>query len=109
MEFRAFRDRLVAIDGLLSEGGIEAAFVQAAAAEHVPALAGAGAKAWARFAQASALALRCNVARVLTGLSFREFAVRTAESSLLQWFLRLGEVDRVKARPKARWSASASG
>lgn len=101
MEFREFRDQLVVIDGMLQEGGIEAAFVQAAAAEHATALAGAGAKGWARFAQTSALALRCNVARVLTGLSYREFAVRAAESGLLQWFLRLGEVDRVKAPAKS--------
>jgi hypothetical protein len=101
VEFREFRDQLVAIDGMLHEGGIEAAFVQAAAAEHAPALAAAGAKAWARFAQTSALALRCNVARVLTGLSYREFAVRAAESGLLQWFLRLGEVDRVKVPAKS--------
>ena len=101
VEFREFRDQLVTIDGMLHEGGIEAAFVRAAAAEHAPVLAQAGAKAWARFAQTSALALRCNVARVLTGLSYREFAVRTAESGLLQWFLRLGEVDRVKAPAKS--------
>lgn len=101
MEFREFRDQLVTIDGMLHEGGIEAAFVRAAAAEHATALAGAGAKARSRFARSPALALRCNVARVLTGLSYREFAGRAAESGLLQWFLRLGEVDRVKAPAKS--------
>lgn len=101
VEFREFRDQLVTIDRMLNEGGIESAFVQSAAAEHALTLAGAGAKAGRRFARTSALALRCNVARVLTGLSFREFAVRVAESSLLQWFLHLGEVDRVKAPGKS--------
>ncbi len=101
VEFREFRDQLVTIDALLAEGGLEAAFVQAAAAEHAALLSGASAKAGARFAQTSALALRCNVARVLTGLSYREFAVRAAESSLLQWFLRLSEVDHVKAPAKS--------
>ncbi len=47
------------------------------------------------------LALRCNVARALTGLSFRDFAIRAAESSLLQWFLRIQEVDRVKVPAKS--------
>jgi hypothetical protein len=91
VEFREFRDQLVAIDGLLHEGGIEAAFVQAAALEHAATLAEADAKAWSGFARTSALARRCNVARVLTGLSYREFAVRAAESGLLQWFSRKNE------------------
>lgn len=88
------------IDRFLNEGGLESAFVQAAAAEHAVAMAAANAKAWQRFARTTALALRCHVARVLTGLSYRDFAVRVAESSLLQWFLRIGEVDRVKAPGK---------
>jgi hypothetical protein len=101
VEFREYRDRLVQIDALLLEGGIEAGFVQVAAAEHATALAGASAKTCERFARTSVLALRCNVARVLTGLSHREFAVRCAESALLQWFLRIGEVERVKAPGKS--------
>lgn len=101
VEFRAFRDQLVQIDCFLNEGGLESAFVQSAAVEHAAALVGANAKVWQRFVRTTALALRCNVARVLTGLSYRDFAVRTAESSLLQWFLRIGEVDRVKAPGKS--------
>ena len=31
-------------------------------------------------------ALRCNIARNLTGLSFRKFSIRLADSVLLQWF-----------------------
>ncbi|MGH7959339.1 MAG: hypothetical protein ACREH8_20345 [Opitutaceae bacterium] len=38
---------------------------------------------------------------MLTGLSFRDFAVRAADSSLLQWFLRIGEVDYVQAPAKS--------
>jgi len=45
--------------------------------------------------------LRCNLASFVTGLSFREFSIRVAESSLLQWFLHHGEVDRVKAPSKS--------
>lgn len=101
VEFREFRDQLIQIDRFLNEGGIESAFIQAAATEHATALVGASAKAGAQFARTSALALRCNLARFVTGLSFREFAVRAAESNLLQWFLRLGEVDRVRAPGKS--------
>ena len=101
VEFREFRDQLIQIDTFLNAGGIESAFIQVAAAEHATGLAGASAKACAQFARTSALALRCNLARLVTGLSFREFAVRAAESHLLQWFLRLGEVDRVRAPGKS--------
>jgi len=54
-----------------------------------------------RFAQASSLALRCNIARKLTGLGYREFSVRCAESSLLQWFLRINKVDNIKTPAKS--------
>src|SRR5207247_972644 len=72
-----------------------------ARAENASAWEGASAKELQRFVHTSALALRCNVARKLTGLAFRQFAVRAAESALLQWFLRIGEVDRVKAPSKS--------
>ena len=86
---------------MLDEGGVEKTFVQVALAEHASVLAGASATVRARFARTSALALRCTVARLLTGLDFRGFAIRTAESSLLQWFLRISEVDRVKVPSKS--------
>ncbi len=47
------------------------------------------------------LALRSNIARTLTGLDHREFATRLADSSLLQWFLRVGEMDSIKAFSKS--------
>jgi IS5 family transposase len=101
IEFREYSAVLVAIDGLLLEGGIEAAFVGLAAQEHAAALVAASAKVCATFARTSALALRCNIAREITGLAYREFAIRVADSSLLQWFLRIGEIDRVKAPSKS--------
>jgi len=114
VEFREYSALLVTIDGLLLAGGLESAFVRLAAAEHAAELAGASAKACASFARTSALALRCNLAREITGLAYREFAIRVAESSLLQWFLRIGEVDRVKAPGKStlerfnQWVSAAS-
>lgn len=101
MEFREYRDQFVQIDTCLLEGGIESAFLQAAAAEHAAELAGASPAACERFARTTVLALRCNLARVLTGLTYRDFAVRCAESTLLQWFLRVGEVERVKVPSKS--------
>jgi hypothetical protein len=101
MEFREYRVQLETIDRMLVEGGVEAAFIQQALTENTVAWKDASAKQLRRFAQQSVLALRCNVARVLTGLSFRDFAVRAAESSLLQWFLRIAEVDRIKVPAKS--------
>lgn len=101
MEFREFRDQLVTIDQMLVEGGIERAFLQLAQAENASAWEGASAKELQRFARTSALALRCNVARKLTGLAFRDFAVRAAESSVLQWFLRTAELDMVRTPSKS--------
>jgi hypothetical protein len=112
VEFRDYRDRLVTIDRMLLEGGVEAAFLQAAVAENSARWATASASQLQRFARQSVLALRCNVARVLTGMDFRKFAVRAAESSLLQWFLRISEVDRVRVPSKSaleRYSKWVSG
>jgi len=105
VEFREFRDQLVTIDRMVVAGGVESAFIQQALAEsqaeNPAAWEAAGAKELQRFARQSVLALRCNVARLITGLSFREFAIRAAESSLLQWFLRIEEVDMIRVPGKS--------
>jgi hypothetical protein len=46
-------------------------------------------------------ALRCNVARSLTGDSFRDFGCRLSESALLQWFCRLDRIDTVRIPSKS--------
>jgi hypothetical protein len=101
VDFHDYCDRLVTIDRMLLEGDVEATFIQAAVAENAAEWAAASAAQLQRFAQQSALALRCNVARLLTGLSFREFAVRAAESSVLQWFLRISTVEAVTVPSKS--------
>ena len=53
-----------------------------------------------RFQQHSIRALRCTVARTLLGESFRDFAARLADSPLLQWFCRVGQLDRVRVPAK---------
>jgi hypothetical protein len=101
VEFREYREQFETIDRMLVAGGVEAAFIQLARAENAAEWEAASAKQLRRFAQQSVLALRCNVARVLTGQSFRDFAVRAAESSVLQWFLRIAKVDMVKVPAKS--------
>jgi len=101
VDFHNYCDQLVTIDQMLLAGDVEAAFIQAAVAQNSAEWAAASAAQRQSFARQSALALRCNVARLLTGQSFRDFAVRIAESNVLQWFLRVGEVDRVKVPSKS--------
>ena len=47
------------------------------------------------------LALRSNVARMITGMAHRDFCIRLADSPLLQWFLQIGRVDGVTAFAKS--------
>src|SRR5437879_2936122 len=54
-----------------------------------------------RFQEHSIRALRCTIARTLLGGSFRDFAARLADSPLLQWFCRVGQLDRVKVPAKS--------
>ena len=46
-------------------------------------------------------ALRCNVARTLTGESLRDFGCRLAESGLLQWFCKLDRLGMVRIPGKS--------
>ena len=45
--------------------------------------------------------LRCNVARHLVGLSFRDFSIRLADSELLQWFCSINIFGQRKAASKS--------
>ena len=55
-----------------------------------------------RFQKHSIRALRCAIARILLGGSFRHFAALLADSPLLQCFCRVGQLDRVQRY--ATWS-----
>src|ERR1700749_1945816 len=54
-----------------------------------------------RFQEHSVQALRCSIARTLLVGSVRDFAARLADSPLLQWFCRVGQLDRVKVPAKS--------
>ncbi len=47
-------------------------------------------------------ALRCMIVKNLTGLGFRELSVRLAESTLLQWFCNLENLDVIKVPSKSQ-------
>ena len=101
LDYRELRALFIRIDGILSASGLERDFLNLALADRKIDTAATSAKRLARFARFSLLALRANIARILTGLAHRDFCVRLADSALLQWFLHVGQVDSVKTFSKS--------
>ena len=104
-DYREFRDQLSQIDKLLRGSGVEKALIDSAMAR-----CQRGAKQeGVRITQAKRqrhwkqlhYAFRCNVARQLTGESFRMFSIRLADSSLLQWFTGISAFEHRKAASKS--------
>ena len=97
VDYREFTWRLVEVDRLLLETGIENCFVEKALSRWE--MAGRaraedggrkyrepGGKKLARMQKIFRLALRCTIARVLTEKEYRPFSMRLPDSTLLQWF-----------------------
>lgn len=80
-DYEQFRDQLDQIDQLLIHSGLEVDLVQTALDSwqqaHHP---GASAKRRARVQRYLFCALRCSIARHLSGEAFRPFAIRLADS-----------------------------
>ena len=45
--------------------------------------------------------IRCSILKVLSGLDYREFSIRLAESELYQWFARYNRVGKIKTPSKS--------
>ena len=111
VEFREWKRQLERINEVLSLGGVEETFQRlslarrskdercAAEREKRP-FRELGAVEQASYQRLSSQALRCNVARTLTGESFRDFGCRLSESMLLQWFCKLDRIDTVRVPGK---------
>lgn len=98
LDYRVFRDQLLEIDRLLLQGGLEKRFVSAVDST----LPEGSDPLWrSKKARESSLALRCNIARKITGETYRRFAVHASESELLRWFLGIGAVDGAKMCSKS--------
>ena len=106
VEYREWKSQLERINGILSLGGVEETFQRLSLARRNEGERCAAEKDRRPFREFSAVeqasyqrlssqALRCNVARTLTGESFRDFGCRLSESMLLQWFCRLDRIDTV--------------
>jgi hypothetical protein len=113
IDYRMWRQRLERIDEILRTSRVEEAFVRLCLKRRLA--------EWQRkaeqegrpeqrmcegdqvlFQRISSVALRTTVARTLTGASFRNFSARLADSSLLQWFCRLGRLDAVRIPGKSQ-------
>lgn len=103
IDYIQFRDRLLRIDQLLTQSGIEQHFIARTFEEW---------KAEVKFKNISAKtqlkiqiharrALRCNLVRTLMMEDFRGLAIRLADSPLLQGFCGLLELDRVQVPAKS--------
>jgi len=109
-DYREQRALFERIDSVLSASGLEEEFIVLTLAERKIDTLAATATRLERFAKYSVLALRSNIARTLTGLDHREYTSRVADSTLLQWFLQVGEMGSIKVFGKstsdrfARWA-----
>jgi len=111
LDYREQRTLFHRIDSILSASGLEEEFITLTLTERGIDTHGTTAARLERFAKYSVLALRTNIARNLTGLDHRDFATRLADSPLLQWFLRVGEMGSIKSFSKStcdrlsRWAS----
>jgi hypothetical protein len=114
LEYREERALYERIDLILRVSGLEQEFINLALGDQKIDPATTSPKQLEWFANFSVMALRANLARDLTGLAHREFCTRLADSTLLQWFLQIGQIDAIKTFAKstsdrlARWVSEAS-
>ena len=112
-EYREERALFIRIDEILIASGLEGEFITLAMADHGFDLAKSSAKQTENFCRNSVLALRSNIARHFKDMDHREFCTRLADSPLLQWFLQIGRVNKIKVFAKSssdrfsRWISEA--
>ena len=101
VDYRQWRDQLLHIDALLIESGLETQFLETDLRRWLGRRKKLSAPAQQNHQLHSQRALRCNIARTLLGEDYRGFAVRLADSPLLQHFCRISRIDLVKVPSKS--------
>lgn len=102
VDYLRWRHQLTRIDQLLVDSGLETQLMARALEGWLaPKQAPPSAKAQKNYQTHCRQALRCNIARLLLQEDFRGFAVRLADSPLLQRFCGLNELDRVRVPSKS--------
>lgn len=103
VDYRDFRDQLSFIDQMLVDSGLETQIIEQylekwTASQHDGRLS---ARVQRRLQQYVRQALRCNIARLLLKEGFRGFALRLADSPLLQRFCGVNQIDQIKVPGKS--------
>lgn len=101
IEYREERELFIRIDEILTTSGLEAEFVALSMKQSGFEPTNRSAKRIEAFSRSCVLAMRSNIARHIKGMDHRDFCVRLADSTLLQWFLQIGRVDKIKAFAKS--------
>jgi IS5 family transposase len=106
VDYRDFRDQLERIEFLLIHSGVETQFIQSSLQDWLVKAQSEGSststKAQLRFQVRTQRALRCNIARsLLNNEDFRGFAMRLADSPLLQSFCLVSHLGMIKVPSKS--------
>ena len=106
LDYRLFREMLINIDNILIKGGLEHDLISKGLRHYVEnhkldSERFYNSKASAFHYKYLKYALRCNIARHLTGESYRAFSLRLADSNLFQWFASISALGSRKAVSKS--------
>ena len=106
LDYREFRDSLIKIDEILTKSGLEHKLVTEALNQYVEnnnvcVTNFYNSNNAAFHYKKLKHALRCNIARHLTGESYRQFSIRIADSELFQWFTNINDFSNRKAISKS--------
>jgi len=100
-EYRQERELFIRIDEILTFSDLESEFIALSMKHCGFDPARQGVKSIETFNRNCVLALRSNIARHYKCMDHREFCTRLADSPLLQWFLQIGRVEKVKTFAKS--------
>ena len=105
-DYHEFRETLVKIDEILSKTGLENQLIEKAVnqfivQENKTKATFIQSKGYPKLWKKLQFALRCNIARHLTGEPFRKFSVRLSDSQRFQWFTRIHYFTNKKAVSKS--------
>lgn len=101
VDYRTFCDQLEQISQILVTSGLEDQMIEADLKQWLQGRPSVSAQAQQNRQLHSRRALRCNIARLLLKEDYRGFAIRLADSPLLQFFCGIAEVDRVQVPSKS--------
>jgi hypothetical protein len=106
LDYREFRNTLIKMDEILTKSDLEHKLVTEALSQYVAnnklnATKFYNSKGAAFHYKKLKHALRCNIARHLTGESYRQFSIRLADSELFQWFTSISAFGCRKAISKS--------